>query len=189
MDKRIEDDFSKGRFDRTEEGIYFPESSLLVQGVFKYNKRGEPEETSKNLVVNQGLDHILATGVGKIGIIANWYIAAYIGVQAVDASWTALDFHTQCGGEFTNTVAATRPGWDISAATVASGGIDSFSAKSEFESTQMGESVTGAALISVSAFGSSPGGTLIAASNFGSAKGLDTGEILDIGYGLQLTAV
>jgi len=46
----------------------------------------------------------------------------------------------------------------------------------------------GAALISASGKGSTTG-TLMAASRFTSDKNLDTGEILDVGYGLLLTAV
>jgi hypothetical protein len=185
MNNEIRKDFLAGKFERTEDGIYFPSSRLLAKGVFRYNKRGEPEEYSENLVVNQGLDYLLGAGVNGASSISNWYIAPYSGNVTVLATWTAANF-TATATEWTLYTSATRPAWSKGA--VASGGIDSFATKAEFESTADTQTVRGAALISV-ATKSAITGTLMAASNFPSAKALDTDEILDIGYGLQLTAV
>lgn len=174
-----------GRFERTEDGIYVPRSRLLVNGVFKYNKRGEAEEISENLVVDQGLDYIIASAIGEASVISSWYIAPFSGDVTVLDSWTAANF-TANATEFTNYSSATRPAWGKDA--VASGGVDSFAAKAEIASTQDTQTIRGAALISASGK-SNTSGVLMAASRFPSDKNLDTGEILDIGYGLQLTAV
>lgn len=174
-----------GRFDRTDEGIYVPESKMLINGVFKFNKRGEPEEVSENLVVDEALDYIVGVAIGAASVISSWYIAPFSGDVTVLGTWTAANF-TANATEFTNYVSATRPAWSNGA--VASGGADSFAAKAEIASTQDTQTVRGAALISASAK-SNTSGTLMAASRFPSDKNLDTAEILDIGYGLQLTAV
>lgn len=181
----IREEYLNGRFDRTEEGLYFPGENVLAKGVFRFNKRGEPEEVSENLVVDEGLDYILASSVGATSVISNWYIATFSGDVTVLATWTAANF-TANATEWTNYVNATRPSWQRG--SVVSGAVDSFTTKAEFESTTDTQTVRGAALISASGKGAISG-TLIAASRFPSDKNLDTGEILDVGYGLQLTAV
>ena len=123
--------------------------------------------------------------MGATSSISSWYVATFSGDVTVLASWTASNFAANAT-EFTNYVAANRPAWNRGA--VASGGVDSFASKASFESTQDTQTIRGAALIS-SSVKSSSSGTLMAASRFPSDKLLDTGEILDVGYGLQLTAV
>ena len=185
----IRNEYFEGRFEQTEDGIYFPRSRMLAQGVFSVNKRGEPVEYSRNLVVDEGLNYLLSAAVIGGGI-ANWYIALYSGNVTVLSSWTSANFDANA----TEWVAYTQPGgvthplWDKGA--VSSGAADSFSAKAEFTSTADTQVVYGAALMS-GATRPTPaaGGTLIAASNFPSVKNLDTDEVLDVGYGLTLTAV
>lgn len=181
----IRDEFQGGRFERTAEGLYFPESKLLAQGRFIVSKRGEPEEISENLVVDQGLDYILGAAVGATSVISNWYIATFSGDVTVLATWTGTNFSSN-STEWTTYENATRPSWQRG--SVASGAVDSFTVKAEFKSTADGQVVRGAGLLSASAK-SAASGTLIAASRFPSDKNLDTDEILDVGYGLSLTAV
>jgi len=186
MDTReLKDALSKGRFHKTPDGVIFPDSKILAQGVFRYNIRGQEEEFSNNLVVNEGLDYLLGAAVSGTSTISNWFIAVFSGDVSVQASWTGANFPAGAT-EFTDYGSATRPSWGKGA--VASGGVDSFSNKAAFVSTVDGAVLRGAALISASGKGSTTG-TLMAASRFTSDKNLDTGEILDVGYGLLLTAV
>lgn len=185
MDSKIKDALRAGRYDRTEEGIYIPDQNVLAQGVFKYNIRGEAEEQSRNLVVNQGLDYMLQAAVGETAGIANWYVALFSGDVTVLASWTAASF-AATATEWTNYDEATRGTWSKSA--VASQGTDSFATKASFTSSADAQTVRGAALISASAKGATTG-VLLASSRLSSDKILATGEILDVGYGLQLSAV
>jgi hypothetical protein len=181
----IRDEYLAGKFDRTEEGLYFPNEGVLAKGYFRVNKRGEPEEISENLVVDEGLDYIVGVAVGAVSSIANWYIATFSGDVTVLSTWNATNF-VGSATEWTSYDEATRPAWSRGA--VASGAVDSFASKASFTSSADTQTVRGAALISV-ATKSAITGTLIASSRFPSDKALDTGEILDIGYGLQLTAV
>lgn len=105
--------------------------------------------------------------------------------MTVAATWTAATF-TATATEWTAYDEAARQTWTKS--LVASQGTDSFSNKASFTSSSDSQTVRGAALLSASAK-SATSGTLLAASRFSSDKALDTGEILDVGYGLQLTAV
>jgi hypothetical protein len=185
MNKDIRDEYFTGKFEETEDGLFFPRSRLLVNGVFKYNKRGEPEECSTNLVVDQGLNYILGAALGAQSPITTFYIAPFSGPATPANTWTGANF-TANAVEWTLYTPATRPEWEDGA--VASGGIDSFNTKASFTSTAMAQAITGAGLISTPTKSSSAT-VLVAASKFPSTKNLDTGEILDIGYGLQLTAV
>lgn len=185
MQENIKDAVKAGRYETTPEGVYFPSEKTLVQGVFSVAKRGEPVELSQNLVVNEGLDYILKAAVGETAGIANWYVALFTGNVTVVATWTAATF-TATATEWTNYDEAARQLWSKSA--VVSQGTDSFSTKASFTSSADTQTVRGAALLSASAK-SATSGVLLAASRFSSDKALDTGEILDVGYGLQLTAV
>lgn len=185
MDKNIRDALVTGRFEQTPEGIYFPATRILAQGVFRVSKRGEPEELSQNLIVNEGLNYVLSAAVGLTAGIANWYIALFTGDVSVVGTWTAATF-TATATEWTSYDEAARVAW--TKGSVASGGIDSFSNKASFTSSSDTQVVRGAAMLSASAK-SATSGVLLAASRFTSDKSLDTGEILDVGYGLQLSAV
>lgn len=185
MEKNIKDALKAGRYETTPEGIYFPAEKALAQGIFSVAKRGEAAEFSENLVVNEGLDYILKAAVGETAGIANWYIALFTGDVTVVATWTAATF-TAASTEWTAYDEAARQVWTKS--LVASQGTDSFSNKASFTSSSDSQVVRGAAMLSASAK-SAVSGTLLAASRFTSDKALDTGEILDVGYGLQLSAV
>jgi hypothetical protein len=103
---------------------------------------------------------------------------------SVAAGLTAATF-TSATTEWTNYDESARQAWV--SATVASQGTDSFSNKASFTSSADSQTVRGAALISASAK-SATAGVLMAASRLSSDKTLATGEILDVGYGLTLTA-
>lgn len=182
----IRNEYNAGRFERTEEGLYFPRERLLAQGFFRVRKRGEEWEDSPNLVVTQGLTYILGAAVGAVTPVATWYIAPFVQATTPLASWTASNFNTEAT-EWTNYDGATRLEWER-AATVTAGAVDSFSTKASFVSSANTQTVRGAALMS-SNEKTGTGGVLMAASRFSSDKALDEDEILDIGYGLTLTAV
>ena len=173
-----------GRFEETELGLFVPSERSLVKGMFCYGKRGEEMEYSDNLVVTEGLNYIVGVALKGVSQVANWYIAPFSGAVTVQASWTAANF-TAGAAEVTGYSSATRPVWTGGA--VATGAVDSFAAKAEIAATA-GITIRGAGMISNSAK-SATTGTLLGASRFGSDKVLDTGEILDIGYGLTISAV
>jgi hypothetical protein len=184
MDSNVRGALRAGEYEQTEEGIYLPTEKAMLGGYFVVSKRGEAPEISRNLVTNQGMNYVLEAAIGDTSGIASWYIALFSGDVSVAAGWTAANF-TATATEWTNYDESTRQAW--TSATVASQGTDSFSNKASFTSSGDTQTVRGAALISASAK-SATSGILLAASRLTSDKTLDTGEILDVGYGLQLTA-
>ena len=171
-----------GRFEEAEDGILIPTARTIIRGVWSFCKRGEPVETAYNMVVTQGRDYLLATGLkGSVGA-ASWFVAPFTNDVSVQTTWTASNF-TATAGEVTNYESVARPTWTGGA--VASGAVNSFLSKAEIKSTVDSLVIRGAALLSVSAK-SSTSGTMFAAARFPSPKTLDTDEILDIGYGIQL---
>ena len=171
-----------GRFEDTEMGLLVPSERLFVQGVFYYNKRGEPEEQTRNMLVTEGRNYMLAAALKGGSVHTSWRIAPFAGDVTVQAAWTAATF-TSAATEVTAYASATRPAW--TGGDVSGGAVDSFASKAEIKATSDNVVIRGAALISASAK-SSTAGTLLAAARFTSAKTLDTDEILDIGYGIQL---
>lgn len=174
-----------GRFETTENGVFVPVTRSLIQGVVRYNKRGEPEEVTHNLIVEQGLNYMLEASTGGASAVSNWCVAVFTGDVTVSSSWTAANFASNAT-EFTQYESNTRPTWNKG--SVSGGARDSFASKAEFKSTTDGVTLRGAALISSSTKGGTAG-TLLGATRFPSSKGLDEDEILDVGYGLQVSAV
>ena len=184
MDPKILHALDDGAFELSEDGILIPSLRLLAQGKFCYNKRGEAEEFSENLVVTEGLNYILGSALRGVTPVGSWFIAIFGGDVTVAGTWTAANF-TSNSTELTAYDSSTRPAWAPTAA--ASGVISSFGAKAEFVASSA-ITVRGAGLISASAK-SATSGTLVAASRFSSDKGLADNEILDVGYQLTLTPV
>lgn len=184
MDRNVQGALRAGEYAQTEEGLYLPTEKVMIGGYFAVSKRGEEAEISGNLVVSQGLNYVLRAALGETAGIANWYIALFTGDVAVAPSWEAATF-VATATEWTNYDEAARPAWNQS--VVASQGTDSFASKSSFTSSADAQTVRGAALLSASAKNASSG-VMLAASRLSSDKTLATGEILDVGYGLTLTA-
>jgi hypothetical protein len=182
IDSKLRRTIAEGNFEDTEYGLFVPKCKQFVRGVFIYGKRGEPEEMSRNEVVLGGLNYMLAAALTGISPIPTWYVAVFSGDVVVQSSWTADNFASSAI-EFTNYTAGARPKW--SPGSVAAGAVNSFSSKAEFQSSVDAATIRGAALLSNASKGST-NGTLLAASRFPSTKNLDTDEILDVGYGIEL---
>jgi hypothetical protein len=167
----------------TSEGILIPGGLIRAKGTFCYSKRGEPEEFSENLVVGEGLTYMLAAALGGATATTTWYVAIFGGNVTPVSTWDGANFPSMAT-ELTAYTAAARIAWTPTAA--ADGVISSFTAKSSFEANA--EIIArGAALLSGSAK-NDVSGVLFAASRFGTDKSLSSGEILDVGYQVELTA-
>lgn len=183
--RRVQDAIQEGRVEMTETGLVVPTEGLAIRGIVSYGVRGTDTEWTNNLIVGEGLNYLVAAATGSEVPISNWYIAVFSSDVEVQSSWTAATFAASAG-EFINYVGAERPQWQPGA--VAAGARNSFASKASFEATEDGSIVRGAALISASGK-SSTAGKLLGATRFNTDKPLDTGEILDVGYGLQLSAL
>lgn len=178
----------KEHFDVTKEGIYFPRQGVLAQGTYFDRVNGGEWVENKNLVVDEGLAHILNVAMGKTVKPANYYIALFSGSATPAANWTAATFAT-VASEVTSLTegytAATRPEWVSASATGNS--IDNMGAAAKLTiATSSQINVTGAALLTSNQRGGTTG-ALISASKYSAARVFQNGDIFEVGYRISLT--
>jgi hypothetical protein len=151
---------------------------LKFSGHFEVQVGDGPWEIYPNLVVNEGINHILDVALDQGSANANFYIAPFSGNVTPGATWTAANF-TANSTEFTNYDETTRVLWATDAA--ASQSIGNNTTAATFTIGSGGGTVRGAALISASAK-SATTGKLIAAARFSADKTLAEDEELRVKY-------
>lgn len=149
-------------------GLFMPRSKLLVGGRFfgQHLREGRviDEWESKNLIVNQGLDHILATEFTGSTQITSWFMAPFGNNYTPVGTDTAASIVGNAG-EVTSYTASTRVPY---VGVEGSQQVTNAAAPSSF-TFNASTTIYGAFLISSSAQ-SSTAGVLFAASPFGSGK-------------------
>ncbi len=188
LKKEICKAIAKEHYDITESGIVFPSLDVLAKGEYFDRVNGGEWTRTPNLVVTEGLAHILNTALGAKAKTANYYLALFSGATAPAANWTAANF-TSVASEivsmtegYTN---ATRPVWTPTEATGNS--IDNMtSAASVTIATASTLNVTGAAMLSNPTKGGTTG-VLVSATKYATARTFQSGDIYEIGYRLSLT--
>lgn len=188
LKKEICKAIAKEHYDITESGIVFPSLDVLAKGEYFDRVNGGEWTRTPNLVVTEGLAHILNTALGAKAKTANYYLALFSGATAPAANWTAANF-TSVASEivsmtegYTN---ATRPVWTPTEATGNS--IDNMtSAASVTIATASTLNVTGAAMLSNPTKGGTTG-VLVSATKYATARTFQSGDIYEVGYRLSLT--
>ena len=181
-------DIKAERFDVTHEGIFFPRSGVNFAGeYFGRVNGGEWAKESDNLVVTEGLVHILNVALGSTAKPAGYYLALFSGSTAPAANWTAASF-AAVANEITSQsegyTGATRPQWvPVNASATAQ--IDNFTAAASLTmATASSLNVTGAALLTSSQRGGTTG-ALISASAFPVPRVFQNGDLYELGYRLN----
>lgn len=186
--KEIQQSLHNEMFDLTKEGLYLPRQGIMVKGeYFDRINDGEWERTP-NLVVTEGLAHILNTALGSTAKVSGHYLALFSGATAPAANWTAANF-ASVASEIVSTTEgytnATRPEW--TPANTTTGSIDNMSATASLTiATTSTLNVTGAALLTNSTRGGTSG-VLISATKFSATRTFQTGDVYQVGYRLSLT--
>lgn len=188
LKKEIGKAIAKEHYDITENGIVFPSLDVLAKGEYFDRVNGGEWSRTPNLVVTEGLAHILNTALGAKAKTPNYYLALFSGATAPAANWTAANF-TSVASEivsmtegYTN---ATRPVWTPTEATKNS--IDNMtSAASVTIATASTLNVTGAAMLSNPTKGGTTG-VLVSATKYATARTFQSGDIYEVGYRLSLT--
>ena len=175
-------------FDVTEDGVYFPRQGIMAQGMYRERVNGGEWQYSKNLVVTQGLAHILNVAMGVAPKATGYYLALFSGATAPAPSWTAANF-ASVASEIVSTTAghsgATRPVWTPSPAVTNT--IDNFGAAASVTIATTGTlNVTGTALLTNSTRGGTSG-ALISATRYPAARTFQNGDVFEIGYRFALT--
>lgn len=167
------------KYEMTEGGILVGgQSGLLIGGRFGVSVNDGPMEWDKNLIVNEGLNHILGVALNNQALIATWYVSLFAGNVTPAASWTAANYVANAT-EFTNYNEATRP--EYVEAAPASQSVTNSASKAAFTIATGGGTVYGAALLS-SNVKSGGSGKLFAATRFASQRVLDATDVLNVAY-------
>ena len=181
-------DLRAERFDQTPEGVYFPRQSILAIGEYFDRVNGGEWSRSPNLVVNEGLAHILNVALGATAKPAGYFLALFNGAASPQANWTAAGFAAVAGEIVSMTegyTSPTRPAWTPSAATVNS--IDNMAAVASVTIAATSQiNVTGAAMLTSGVRGGTTG-VLVSASRYAAERTFQNGDTYDIGYRVSLT--
>ena len=189
LQQAISSDLGRENFDYTANGIYLPRQGILVSGEYFDRINGGEWQHTSNLVVSEGLAHLLNVAMGGKAKASGYYLALFGGATAPAANWTAANFAAVASEIVSMTegyTSATRPQWTPTDTTTNQ--IDKFTATASVTiATTSQLNVTGAALLTNSTKGGTSG-TLISATKYSAARTFQDGDVYDIGYRLSFTA-
>ena len=176
-------------FDVTAEGIFFPKQGVMASGEYFDRINGGDWERTPNLIVTEGLAHILSVALGGTAKPAGYFLALFSGAAAPAANWTAASFAAAASEIVSMTegyTSPTRPAWTPPSST-ANNSIDNMAAiASVTMATAVQLNVSGAAMLTNSTRGGTTG-KLISATKYAADRVFQDGDTYDIGYRLSLT--
>lgn len=180
--------FRNHQYEVSPNGILFPQAQAIIRGVFTHGQKGLPQKEDWNLLPDQSLTNILAVYFGATDKHAAFYLALFNGAATPAANWTASNFAATAGEITSGTEGyseSTRPQWVPG--TAASNLIGNSASKAEFTiATASQVTITGAALLTASAKGSTSG-VLCSATRYASADVQNNGNTYTLGYTIGLT--
>lgn len=187
--KELAKAFHKEQFDVTEGGIFFPRQGVKAGGEYFDRVNGGSWDRTPNLIVTQGLAHLLSVALADTPKPAGYYLALFSGSTAPAANWTAANFASVASEIVSMTegyTAPTRPEWTPPAST-ADNSIDNMDAVASVTiATASQLNVTGAAMLTNSTRGGTTG-VLISATKYAATRVFQDGDVYEIGYRLSLT--
>lgn len=176
------------RFDLTDEGVYFPRQGVMAVGEYLDRINGGRWRVSQNLIVAEGLAHILNVAMGAKAKASGYFLALSSGTAAPASNWTAANYAANANEIVSMTegyTGATRPAW--TPGTANGGSIDNMAAVASLTiATTSTLNVTGAAMLTNSARGGTTG-VLISAVKYPAERTFQDGDTYDVGYRLSLT--
>ncbi|MCP4149798.1 MAG: hypothetical protein GY757_18785 [bacterium] len=148
-----------------------------------YDKKGNLKwkEVTKNLVTNEGLDHILDVILHAATQITTWYLAPF------ETNTTILATHTYAVPGYTESTAyseGTRQEYEEAAASSQSitNSANKASLSINATKTMYGAALVGGGSAATTKGNTAGGGTLLCAAQFSSAKAVESGDTLEITY-------
>lgn len=163
-------------------------SSTMPKGEYFHRVNGGAWELIPNMIVTEGLAHILNVALGSTAKPAGYYLALFSGATAPAPNWTASNFASVASEIVSLTegyTSATRPAWTPT--NTATGSIDNMTTVASVTiATATALNVTGAALLTNSARGGTTG-VLVSATKYAATRTFQNGDIYEIGYRLSLT--
>lgn len=141
------------------------------------------QDTAKNLMPYEGLDHMLSVLFGDTTQINNWYIGLYEGAYTPSRTDTAAAFPT-AATEVTSYTESTRVVFNNSLSSL--GVTNNFANVAEFNFTGS-KTIQGGFISSVATKGASSG-VLLSAVKFDSPKPVTADSILRVKAGLNIVS-
>lgn len=177
------------RFDLTPSGVFFHRPGVLVGGeYFGRVNGGQWEKEGDNLIVTEGMAHMLNVALGVTAKPAGYFLAISSGATPPAANWTAGSYAATASEIVSMTeghTGATRPAW--TPAPTSTGSIDNMASVAVLTITTAAQlNVTGAALLSNSQRGGTSG-VLVSASLFPAARTFQAGDTYELGYRVNMT--
>lgn len=185
--KEFRKELINGNFEVSPEGIVFPRQSVLATGEYLDWINGVFQGKSPNLVVDQGLMHMLNVVFGATSKASTWYLALYSGAISPAANWTAANFASTATEITSNSEGysdTTRREWVDNVA--AANAIDNVGSEATFNiECASSINVNGAALLSDNTKGGTSG-VLASATRYGAQRTLYDGDVYKVGYRVTL---
>lgn len=175
-------------YDITEDGIYFPQQGVLASGEYFDRQNGGDWSRTGNLIVTEGLAHILNVALGTTPKPANYFLALFNGSAAPAANWTGATFAASASEVVSMSegyTSPTRPIWTPTNTATAS--IDNMTAVASVTfATASQVNVTGVGMLTASGKGATTG-VLVSAAKYPVTRVFQDGDLYDVGYRLSLT--
>lgn len=177
------------QYEKTEGGeIFFPKQGAIVSGVYTHNVNGLDERSDSNIVVTEGMNHMLDVVLHGTTAVATWYFGLFSANYTPVATLTAATFAST-----TTEINSATEGYGTSRiafveAAASAGSINNTASKAAFTFvTATSKTVWGAGLLS-SSTGGGTAGTLLSAAQFSAARTLYNTDVFNLGYTLTLTS-
>lgn len=177
------------QYEVSDAGIHFPKQKVTASGLYTHSVNGMDEREDANIVVTEGLTHMLGVVLGDLTALPDWYFGLFSANVTPVNTWTAANFTANATEITSNTEGyseTTRQAFVEDAA--AAGSINNTASKAAFTiATATAITVWGAGLMSSNVKGGTTG-TLMSAAKFSAARTLYDTDVLNLGYTLSLTS-
>ena len=180
------------QYEISPEGILFPKANALLCGTYKDFQNGILLGSSRNLVVNEGLSHILATELlsgTQIGS-SNWYLGIANGATTPASTWLGSNVATNFGEITSLTDGYTEANRQAftGAADTGNTSVDNSASKAVLTIAAAAPpmNVTGAFLVGADNVRGGTSGTLLSAVKYASTRALSDGDSYEVQYEIDL---
>lgn len=177
------------QYEVSDAGIHFPKQNAIAFGRYTHDVNGLDVREDDNIVVTEGLTHMLDVVLHGTTAVATWYFGLFSANVTPVSTWTAANFTANATEIVSGTEGyseATRQAFVEAAA--AAGSINNTASKAAFTiATATSITVWGAGLLSSNVKGGTTG-TLMSAAKFSAARTLYDTDVFNLGYTLTLTS-
>jgi len=183
--KEVAAAIQSNNYEVMEDGkIFIPRTNVIIGGIFTVDHYREGDllssDSSHNIMVNEGLNHVLSVLVAGTTQIDPWYVALFEGNYTPIAGDSASDIASNS----TETTAYDESVRQTYVEGTASGqSIDNSASKASFTMNAT-KTIYGGFLASINTK-SGTTGTLLCASRFDASKSVVATDVLDIQYTLS----